>query len=110
LRLPGRLVLGHDFSNPAMMSVNRLRAGLDEGFEAEPGRAYGLLADMAPQEVEAYRPSVTVERMDDSCFTGLQFQPPAFEFLRDDCLALLYGLAIRVEDHQIEGKGMVQWR
>jgi hypothetical protein len=103
VRLPGRLVLGHDCSNPAMVPVNRLRAGLDEGLEAEPGRAYGILADVAPQEVEAHRPSVTVERMDDARFTGLQFQPHAFEFLGDDCLALLYGLTVRVEDHQIIG-------
>ena len=83
------------------MPVNRLRAGLDDSLEPEPGGAYGILADVTPQEVEAHCSSVAVERMDDARFTRLQFQPHAFEFLRDDGLTLLYGLAVRVEDHQI---------
>ena len=101
--LSGRLVLRDDFSNPALMPVNRLRAGFADSFEAEPGRADGILSDVVTQEVEAHCPSVTVERVDDAGFTRLQFQPHAFEFLRDEGLALLYGLAVRVENHQIIG-------
>ena len=102
-RLSGRLVLRHDFSNPALMPVNRLRAGLDDSLETEPGHADGILSDVVTQEVAAHRPSVTVERVDDAGFTRLQFQPHAFEFLRDESLTVLYGLSVRVENHQIIG-------
>lgn len=100
VRLPSRLVVRDDFSEPAMMPVNRLRVGLDEGLETEPGRAYGILADVAPQEVEAPCSSVAVERMDYARFTRLQFQPHAVEFLSDEGLAVLYYLSVRVYDHQ----------
>jgi hypothetical protein len=100
VRLPGRLVLGDNVSNPAMMPVNRLRAGLDESLEPASGRADGILANGAPQELNAHRPSVPVERMGDARFTRLQFQPHAFEFLREEGLALLYGLSVRMEHHQ----------
>src|SRR5262245_22979595 len=73
LRLAGRLVLGDDFSNPAMMPVNRLRAGLDESLEPEPGGADGILADVAPQEIKAHCSTVAGEGMDNARFTGLQF-------------------------------------
>jgi hypothetical protein len=69
--LSGRLVLCDDFSNPAVMPVNRLRAGLDESLETEPGRAYGILANVAPQEIKAHCSSVSVERMDNARFTRL---------------------------------------
>ena len=101
VRLSGRLVLGNDFPPPAMMPVNRLRAGLEDGLETEPGGADGILAEVAPQESKAPCSAVAGERMNNARFPRLQFQPPTFEFLREDGLTLLYGLAVRVEHHQI---------
>jgi hypothetical protein len=95
-RLPGRLVLSHDLSSSAMMPVNRFRAGFDEGLEAKPGRADGILSDVTPQEVEAHHPCVLLECVDDGRFTRLQFQPHAFECPRHACLAWLYCLAVWV--------------
>jgi hypothetical protein len=55
LGLPSRLVVSPDFSRLALMAVTRLRAGLDDGLEAEPSRAYRLLTEVAPQELKAPR-------------------------------------------------------
>jgi hypothetical protein len=101
VRLAGRLVLGDDCSQPALMPVNRLRAGLDEGLETKPGRADGILANVTSQEVKAPCSSIAGERVDNARFTRLQFQPHAFQFLREEGLALLYYLSVRVEHHQI---------
>jgi len=101
VRLSGRLVLGDDFSHPAMMPVNRLRAGFDDSLETEPGRADGILANVAPQEIKAHCSTVAGERMDNARFTRLQFQPHAFEFLSEEGLALLYYLSVGVEDHPV---------
>jgi hypothetical protein len=103
LRLAGHLVPCADFSPPALVPVNRLRAGLDESFEPEPGPADRILPEVVTQEVAAPCPSVTVERVDDARFTRFQFQPQAFEFFREESLALLCGLSVRVEHHQILG-------
>src|SRR5262249_13306662 len=61
VRLAGRPVLGDDFSHPAILPVNRLRARLDEGLETEPGCADGILAHVTPQEVKAHGSSVAGE-------------------------------------------------
>jgi hypothetical protein len=73
VRLSGRLVLCHDFSNPAMMPLHRLRARFDDRLETESGRAYRILADMAPQEVKAHCSAVAGERMGNARFTRFQF-------------------------------------
>jgi len=99
--LSGRLVLGDDFSHPAMMPVHRLRARFDDSLETKPGRADGILATVAPQEIKAHCATVAGERMDNARFTRLQFQPHTFEFLREEGLALLYYLSVWVENHQI---------
>jgi hypothetical protein len=103
VRLAGRLVLSDDFSHPALMPVNRLRAGFDDSLETKPGRADGILAKVAPQEIKAHCSTVAGERMDHARFTRLQFQPHAFEFLREEGLALLYYLSVGVKNHQIIG-------
>src|SRR5262245_32808276 len=86
-----------------MMPVNRLRAGLDDGLETEPGGADGILGDVAPQEIKAPCAAVAGEGMDTARFTRLQFQPHPFEFLPEEHLALRSYLAVRVEHHQILG-------
>jgi hypothetical protein len=101
VRLSGRLVLCPDFSKPALLPLHRLRARVEDRLETESGRAYRILADMAPQEVKAPCSAVAGERMDNARFTRLQFQPQAFEFLREDGLTLLYYLSVWMEDHQI---------
>lgn len=99
VRLSGRLVLGDEFSHPAMVPVHRLRAGVDDSLATAPGRADGRLANMASQEVKAPCSSVAGERMDKARFTRFQFQPPTFEFRREDDLTLLYYLSVWVENH-----------
>src|SRR5215475_5178302 len=100
----------HRFSQLLSVPFNRLRTWLDLGYTSDRlpltvsvsvMLSSRILLDLETQEFKSRFAFRHFQRMDDSCFALLQFQPHFFEPFRDDLPALLNHFSFFVQDYEV---------